>query len=68
MRAIKNNLKLVKMKAKLLLCSYVSACVCSARLFSTICLNTLKTFFPESDRLKWGASYMPVRPVCHQIW
>ena len=23
--------------------------------------------FPESDLLKWGASYMPVRPICCQI-
>ena len=23
--------------------------------------------FPESDLLKWGASYMPGRPICRQI-
>ena len=23
--------------------------------------------FPESDLLKWGASYMPMHPVCRQI-
>ena len=34
-----------------------------------MCLNTLKTFFPESDLLKWGcvlyarASYMPSNTV-----
>ena len=36
MKAIKNELQLVKMKAKLLLCSYVSACVSSAGVFSII--------------------------------
>ena len=23
--------------------------------------------FPEPDLLKWGASYMPMRPICYQI-
>ena len=23
--------------------------------------------FPESDLIKWGASYMPVHPICRQI-
>ena len=35
--------------------------------FQHICLNTSKKFFPESDLLKWGASYLPVRPICRQM-
>ena len=34
-------------------------CMFCWTIFNNICLNTLNTFFPESDLLKWGASYMP---------
>ena len=36
--------------------------------FQQYMLKYTKNFFPEYDLLKWGASYMPVRPICRQIW
>ena len=35
--------------------------------FQQYMLKYTKNFFSESDLLKWGASYMHVRPICRQI-